>query len=166
MEVAGMKRDFAGMEKRRLRAADLFAAGVPQVVVARKLGVSKQSAHRWHKAWTDGGTQALKAAGRAGRRPRLSADQMRELEGILLAGPGESGYRTELWTLPRIAEVIRRRFAVSYHPGYVWCLLRELGWSCQKPASRARERDEERIQRWLKETWPAIKRGRKRAAPR
>jgi transposase len=161
-----MRRDFAGMERRRLRAGRLFAQGLSQAEVARRLGVSKQSAHRWHRAWELGGQKALRAAGRAGRRTRLTTEQLEELEEALLAGPVKWGYRTELWTLPRIAEVIRGLFGVTYHPGHVWWLLRRLGWSCQRPATRARERDEEAVQRWLKERWPEIKRGRKRAAPR
>lgn len=161
-----MKRDLVQWEKRRLRAADLFAQEVPQADVARRLGVSKQSAHRWHVAWKRGGKDALKSPGRTGRRPRLSAGQLEQLEKVLLAGPLHSGYRTALWTLPRIAEVIRRTFGVSYHPGHVWHLLRRLGWSCQRPATRARERDDKAVQRWLKEDWPRIKRGRKEAAPR
>ncbi len=159
-------RDFAGMERRRFQAARLFAQGASQAEVARTLGVSKQSTGRWHRAWEAGGKEALRAAGRAGRLSRLTAEQLGELEETLLAGPAQWGYRTELWTLPRIAEVIRALFGVRYHPGYVWAILRRMGWTCQRPATRARERDEETVRGWLKGKWPEIKKGRKRAAPR
>ena len=161
-----MARDFAWLERRRMRAAELFARGLCQAEVARQLGVSAQSAGRWHKAWQEGGKEALRAAGRAGRCPRLTCEQLEELQRVLLTGPCQCGYGTDLWTLPRIAEVIRRLFGVRYHPAHVWKVLRKLGWSCQKPATRARERDEGAIRRWLKESWPRIKKGRARAEPR
>ncbi len=159
-------RDFAAMEKRRFQAARLFAQGASQAEVARTLGVSEQSTGRWHRDWEAGGEEALRAAGRAGRPSRLTTEQLEQLEETLLAGPARWGYRTELWTLSRIAEVIRALFGVRYHPGYVWWILRRLGWTCQRPATRAKERDEEAVQRWLKEKWPEIERGHKRAAPR
>jgi len=79
------------------------------------------------------------------------------LEAILLAGAKASGYRNDLWTLKRIADVIHRRFRVKYHVGHVWKVLGRLGWSCQRPVGRARERNEEGIRRWLRYRWPLIK---------
>jgi len=155
------RRDFAALEARRLQAARLFGRGRSQAEVARALGVTPTSAWRWHEAWRRGGRQALKAAGRAGRKPRLTPAQLRRLVRELLKGPQAHGYATDLWTLPRIAHLIKQRFGLSYHPGYLWHLLRRLGWSPQKPARRARERDEAGIAQWLQEQWPRLKkRGR------
>ncbi len=94
--------------------------------------------------------------------PRLSNRQRKQLERILLKGARRQGYRTELWTLPRIAEVIERRFGVTYDASSVWHILRKMDWSCQKPERRARERDEERIARWRKQDWPRIKKSAKK----
>jgi transposase len=148
------------MEQRRLKAARLFAAGVSQAEVARRLGVTSASTNRWHRVWKQRGEAGLGRRGPPGPPPRLSAEQLLQLEQLLLAGPTAAGYATDLWTLPRIAKLIRQRFGVDYHPGHVWHLLRKLGWSCQKPAKRAKERDEQAIQGWLRERWPRIKRGR------
>lgn len=76
---------------------------------------------------------------------------------MLLEGPLAAGFPTDLWTLTRVAQVIERHFGVKYHPGHVWRILRDLGWSPQKPERRARERDEEAIERWRKEDWPRIR---------
>jgi transposase len=57
----------------------------------------------------------------------------------------KSGYRTDLWTCARVAEVIRKKFDVSYHVDHVGRLLQALDWSCQKPEQRARESDETKI---------------------
>jgi Homeodomain-like domain len=80
-------RDFEAMEQRRKRAARLFARGVTQAEVARDLAVSRQSVSRWHTDWQAGGTKALKAAGRAGRMPRLSTAQLQRIDLEVSARP-------------------------------------------------------------------------------
>ena len=150
-------RDFEALERRRMRAVRLFEQGETQAAVARRLRVSRTTAMRWAQAWEAEGAEALRAAGRAGRKPRLSSDEFDRVEQALLEGPLAFGYHTELWTLPRVAELIQQITGVRYHPGHVWRVLRRLGWSLQKPTTRARERDEEAIARWVKSTWPGEK---------
>src|SRR5713101_1877046 len=130
------RRDVAALEARRFKAARLFARGTGQAAVMRALGVSRQTAHQWYHRWRRGGRQGLKAAGR--------------VETALLQGPRRHGFATELWTLPRVATVIARLTGVHYHPGHVWYLLRGLQWSLQRPARRARERDEAAIRQWVR----------------
>jgi transposase len=154
------RRDFEAMERRRKRAARMFARGVTQADVARELGMSRQSVSRWYAEWQAGGARALKAAGRAGRLPRLTETQLRQLDRALRRGPRAHGFATDLWTLDRVAAVIEAETGVRYHPGHVWKLLRDkLGWSRQRPARRAVERDDEAIARWVAEDWPRINRG-------
>ena len=145
------------MEVRRLRAARLFARGASQVMVAKALGVTRVSAHHWYHAWKAKGRPGLKGAGRAGRKPQLGAADLAKVEQAMRAGPSAHGFGTDVWTLPRVAEVIARVTEVRHHPGHVWRVLRRLGWSLQRPARRARERDEEAITRWKKARWPQLK---------
>jgi transposase len=159
------RRDFEALRQRRRKAAKLFAKGVPQAEVARRVNASRQSVSRWHQLWSEHGEQALVDAGRAGRPPRLTEEQKTAVDAELRKGPGAHGYATELWTLARVAEVIERSTGVRYHPGHVWRLLRELGWSRQRPARRAVERDEDAIARWIKQDWPRVKKARGAAAP-
>ena len=152
------RRDFHGLEVRRRQAARLFAAGrETQGTIARRLGVSRQSVMRWYRAWRQGGRAALRAAGRAGRKPRLVPDQMASIEAALRQGPRAHGFRTNLWTLPRVARLIKRLTGVQYHPGHVWRLLGALDWTLQRPAKRAKERNEAAIQHWITTRWPAVK---------
>jgi transposase len=145
------------LQARRLRAAELFAAGVHQAEVARQLGVSRQSVHLWHKRWQAEGTGGLRSRGPTGPAPRLSDSQLQRVEEALLKGPGANGFVGELWTLERIATVIERLTGVRHHPAWVWALLRHrLGWSVQRPVRRAAERDQDAIDRWVKERWPRI----------
>jgi transposase len=153
----GVQRDFTALEQRRMKAAKLFNKGCSRAEVARQLGVSYESANRWHRAWQNSGASGLKKAGRAGRKPRLQPFQLLELQAALQRGPETLGYVTKLWTLPRVAELIGKQLGIKYHPAHVSRILRQLGWSCQKPARRALERDEEKIRHWKRSRWPAIK---------
>ena len=135
-----------------------FDRGARQVDVARELGVSQQTASRWHRAWQDGGRRALTGVGRPGPAAQLSDKQLRQVEKALLRGPRAHGYPTDMWTLARVAEVIEKVTGVRYQPTQTWIILRQrLGWSRQRPARRAVERDEEVIAAWVKNEWPRIK---------
>ena len=79
------------MEARRFRAARLFAQGETQGAVARALGVTRVTAHHWYHAWKAHGRTALKAAGRAGRKPKLAAPQLAKVERALRAGRAPRG---------------------------------------------------------------------------
>lgn len=153
----GRRRDFAALEARRMEAARLFARNVSQHEVARQLGVSVTAAHRWFHAWQTQGRLGLKAAGRAGRKPRLDRAALTRVERALLQGAPAHGFATDLWTLPRIATVIKRLTGVQFHPGHVWYLLRALQWSVQRPVRQARERNEAAIAQWTRTRWPRVK---------
>jgi transposase len=154
---AGVGRDFEALERRRMRAASLLAKGVSQSEVARRVGAHRQSVSKWAAELQSKGRAGLRKAGRAGRKPRLSAEQIKQVERGLKRGPQALGYETSLWTANRVVHLIEQECGVSYHPGHVWKILRRLGWSCQRPAGRALERDEKAIQRWKKERWPELK---------
>ena len=163
---AGVRRDFDKLEQRRLEAAELLRQGIHQAEVARRVGVHRQSVSRWAEELGRGGKRALRKAGRAGRRPRLHAEDLRRIEKALKRGPEALGYETSLWTSWRVADLIERECGVQYHPSQACRILRQLGWSCQRPVGRALERDEEKIRRWKRERWPEIKKKpKKRGEP-
>ncbi len=151
------RRDFQALEERRQQAAKLFRSGESPAFVARALHVSRQSVSRWHRAWKQGGLPALRAAGRAGRKPKLDRPQLQRVERVLRQGARAHGFGTDLWTLPRVATVIARLTGVEYHPGHVWKILRALNWTLQRPARQARERNEQAVRQWVAERWPAVK---------
>jgi transposase len=154
---AGVKRDFVALERRRQQAARLLAQGVPAAEVARRVGVHRQSVSRWARQLTETGRAGLKRAPRAGRPPRLSGTDRRRVVAALKRGPEAFGYATGLWTARRVADLIAQACGVTYSPGHVWKLLRQLGWSCQRPTGRALERDEAAIRQWKQVRWPALK---------
>jgi transposase len=145
------------MERRRKRAAVMFAKGYAAAEVARRVGVSRQAATRWKGAWSQGGDSALVSKGAAGPKARLTEDQRQQIIAALLEGPIAQGYRTNLWTLPRVALLIKDLTGVAYHSGHVWHLLRAFNFSCQRPSRRALERDEQKIAHWKRYLWPNLK---------
>src|SRR3982751_2052836 len=152
-------------ETLRMQAARLFADDVAPVQVAARLRVSTKSVYQWRRRWRAGGEQALASTGPGGARCRLSPAQLEELQVLLDAGPAAEGWADQCWTLPRIAEVVRTRFAVDYTLPGLDLLLHRLGWSVQVPARRAAERNEQQITAWREETWPEVKRPRRTWAP-
>lgn len=151
------RRDFVALQTRRMQAAQWFQRGYSQAQIARRFQVSRPTAHRWYQAWRRQGRAGLRGAGRAGRKPRLSWQNLRRLEAALLQGPTVWGFRTHLWTLERMAEVVWKTCQVRYSLSQVWRVLRQLGWSRQRPDRRARERNEAAIRRWVRGRWPQVK---------
>jgi len=152
------RRDFEAMAQRRRRAARMFAAG--KMILARiayELQVSRQSVSRWYEQWRRGGSGALRGAGRAGRKPKLDRQQLQQVEVALRKGAKSHGFDTDLWTLPRVAVVVERLTDVHYHPGHVWKILGSIDWTLQRPARRAKERNPERVKRWVDKRWPEVK---------
>ena len=140
-----------------MKAVALLRKGWSQSQVAREVDVHRQSVSRWAATLAAEGRAALRKAGRAGRRPRLSEENLDRLAELLEAGPEAAGFSSNLWTCERVGQLIEREFGVEYHEGHVWRVLRHLGWSCQRPTGRAIERDEEAIRRWKRVEWPRIK---------
>jgi transposase len=147
-----------------LQAWRLKQKGWSQRQIAEAVGVSEGAVSQWMKRAREAGPEALRRRPPPGAPRRLSAEQLARLPALLHRGPAAYGFRGELWTRPRIAAVIRLEFGVSYHPRHVGRLLDAIRWSPQKPARRARQRNEAAIAQWRDETWPALKRGRKRSS--
>ncbi len=145
------------LERRRLRALALLKEGLLPSEVARRVGVDRRSVRRWKAAARQRGEVGVRAKPAPGRPSKLTAQHKRRLEALLLKGPQAAGFDTDLWTCPRVAELVQRRFGVDYHVDHVGRLLHDLGWSPQLPARHAVERDEAAIQRWVHGTWPRVK---------
>jgi transposase len=156
--------DLQWLERRRLQAADLFALGKTRAEVAGELGVSAQTASRWHARWLRGGTAGMRTA-RQGKPAQLGPAEPAEIRRVLDRGAVAARFDNDLWTLARVAEVIERVTGVVHHPGHVWRILTAMRWSLQRPARKATERDEAEIARWIAQEWPRIVQTPERAEP-
>jgi transposase len=155
------------MEERRLAAATLVREGrLSQAQIARQLGVSRASVSRWAATLAQEGRRGLEARPITGRTPRLDERAWSRLGRLLDRGAVAAGLTTARWTLKRIAALIEREFQVHYHPRYLERPLKAHGFSVQRPATRAKERDELVIAVWPKREWVALKKRPSRSTGR
>ena len=135
-------------ERLRLEAAGRFARGDGISEIAHDLRVTEGSVRRWHRAWQDGGAEALRSKGPVSRE-RLSPQQWARLELELRKGPLAHGFAgDQRWTLGRIKTLIGKLFHVGYTVEGTWKLMRRHGWSAQVPVRQAMERDDEAVAVW------------------
>jgi transposase len=152
------------IQELRRQAIALFDTDLSNAEIGRRLGVSRPTVSQWRKRYRLQGAAALQLAP-CGPQPRLNAQQLAQIAQALLQGPQAHGYPTQLWTLERIAALIEKQTGVTYHPGHVWYVLQRMNWSCQKPQTKAKERDEATMAHWIEVDWPRIKKGRSSEGP-
>ena len=145
------------LSDRRRRALKLLREKLSLNEVARRIGCAASSVMRWRNAWRRRGVEAFEVRFSPGRPRRLTPHPERRLVRLWLRGAIVNGYRTELWTTKRVAEVIQRTFHVPYHYNTAGQLLHRLNGSHQKPEGRAGERDERAIQRGKRRDGPRVK---------
>jgi transposase len=160
------RRDIKALEKRRIKAGNLFARGFSQAEIARRLKVSRAAVHYWHNEWEKSGVVGLESKrGVFGRAPRLTEVKIKKVRAAIIQGPRKAGYATDMWTLARIAKVIKVVASVSYHPNHVWRVLHAMGFTCQKPSTKPKERNEKAIKRWKETAWPIMQKRGPKAMP-
>jgi transposase len=143
------------LEQRRRQAVLAVRKGDHVKDVARIIGVNPRSIYRWLNLAQH--PDGLDAKPHPGPVTRLSLQQQQQLEQMLRQGAHAHGWPNQLWTTQRIADLIRQHFGVSLHHDHVGRFLRKrLKWSPQKPRRRARERDEQAIAAWKRDTFPTI----------
>jgi transposase len=148
------------LEHRRRLAVERLGEGFSVTEVADFLDVGVRSVQRWWATFRRRGLQGLTAGIVPGRPRKLSRTQEKIVLRWLAESPTEHGFATELWTAPRIAQLIKQEWDIEIHPWSVCRWLRVQGLSLQKPQRVPRERDPEVIAQWLRTEWPRIKKKR------
>ncbi len=145
----------AELERRRRRAVALVEQGEDRASVARILGVCPKTLARWLRLARQ--PEGLAAKRHPGPTPGLSAEQLKQLEVLLLQGAHKHGWHNQLWTAARVAKMIERHFQRHYHPEHVRKMLkRRLGWTSQKPKRKSREGNDKEAERWVGDEFPRI----------
>jgi transposase len=147
----------AELERRRLLAVHRVEEGYSQAEVALFLGVTPRSVRRWVRMYRSCGEGGLAPIAHHGREPKLWPSQEETVLWWLTRHPKELGFRNGLWTAPRVAKLIFKNWGIRFHPRYLNQWLARRGISPQKPILRPRERDQEEIDRWLRQDWPRIR---------
>jgi len=156
MPKRGDRNKVSERELLRKLGFEMLSKSVPKAEIARTLDVDYKTAYNWEQRMWSEGPDAWRDKEHPGPKRKLARAQRRRLVKILLKGAKRYGFETELWTLKRVAQVIKREFNVTYNVTYVWCVLRDLGFSAQVPLKQALERDEDCIKEWVEERWPKI----------
>lgn len=145
------------LERRRLRAINLKNKGWSQYKIANHLGVSFEAVSNWVEAYAESGIEGLKSKGSPGPKSNLTGDKCKQLKAAILKGPQAFGYKTGIWTLERISAVIEQISGARVKTTQTWRIVTSLGFSCQKPALRAKERNESAINKWRIKEFPILK---------
>jgi len=153
------------IESRRRKAIELLGKQISLREVARRIGCNASSVMRWRNRHVAFGEAGLRVINASGRPARLSLRQKQGLLRMLLRGPEAYGWKTQVWTTKRIAQLIRQRYGVRYHHDHIGRVLHQLGWTVQKPERRAVERNEAAIQRWTDTAWERVKKTSRGWAP-
>ena len=159
------RKGISEREWMRRKGYDLLGKGVRKADIARTLGVSWNTVGRWAKRLESLGAGSWKDVKPSGKPSKLTVKQRDALMKILIKGALARGYPTDLWTLKRVAEVIRQEFGVEYNVTHIWRVLRDMGFSSQVPQPVAKERNDVFVNEWVKREWPKIRAlaGRKHA---
>ncbi len=150
------KVDREALAKRRKQAIGWYRKGKTQYWIAKYLGVSFEAVRKWVDAYEAGGVKGLRSLGKPGPKPGLSAMDRKKIKAAIVKGPRAEGYATDLWTLGRIAKLIREKTKRQFKTTHTWRIVVSLGFSCQKPERRAKERDEEAIKNWRLRSFPPV----------
>src|SRR6266568_4736555 len=97
-------------EGRRFRAWELKQQGWTQRLIAAALGVTPRAVSQWMTRVREVGIDGLRRRIAPGRQPKLTAEQVAQLPGLLAQGAAAWGFLDEVWTTPRIAAVIEQGF--------------------------------------------------------
>jgi len=147
----------ADYEALRRRCVELKQAGWRQADIARAFGLTAGWVSQTLKTYREQGESGLTTGKRTGAPARLTADQLDQLTKELAKGAEQHGFSGQVWTRPRINEVVTKLFGVSYDPSQIGRLLKKVGWSRQKPARQARQQDPQAVANWREERLPALK---------
>ena len=144
-------------EKARVRAGKLFEKGVSEAEVARIFRATRTAANQWHHAWEEHGMKGLQSKGHPGFESRLSPRKRLTFKKAIQKGPLSHGFPTDLWTIPRLAMVLKKATGVDFSDPWVWHIVRGLGFTPQKPQVQAAKRDEKAIAEWKAKRLPGLK---------
>jgi transposase len=141
----------------RQRGVAAVQEGQSPETVFRVLGISRATIYNWLALYRTGGWDALDARKRGGRKPKLDGKQIAWVYEVVTSGnPQQYRFRFALWTSQMVGVIIHDKFGISLSRASVCRLLNQLGLSAQRPLWRAYQQDPERVERWLKDEFPAI----------
>ena len=140
-----------------MRALKLKKGGSSQYKIAKELGVSFEAVSQWMKNYREEGKEGLRSKGNPGPKSKISEKHRKELKAAIIKGPQAFGYKTGVWTLERIRKLVKKISKKDYGTTQIWRVVISLGFTCQKPELRVKERKEKQIKNWKLKEFPVLK---------
>lgn len=130
--------------------------------VIKVFGLHRSCIYRWLNKYDVGGLESLDSRKAKGPASKITPQQKQQLGKMLLKNPTQLSFEYALWTIQMIVDLIERKFKVHYSVVQVSYILKEIGFSKQKPLQRANEQDPQKVVQWLQKGYPAIKKEAKK----
>lgn len=130
--------------------------------VIKTFGMHRSNIYKWLKIYDDYGYAGLQSSQSKGPVPKMTSKQKQQLYSYLQKNPLQLKFEYALWTIEMIVELIHVKFGVQYSSVQVGRILKEIGFSQQKPLERAYQQDPEKVEKWLTTEYPKIKREAKK----
>ena len=159
MKKDGRVHDRKTKEAIRMMAVERILEGEDVTSVMESYGLCRTTGYKWlAKVRGHGrGTRCLIARKGTGRTPKLSGAQKSQVfRWVNGKNPMQYGFDFALWTRDVVRELILQKFDISLSVTSAGSLLAELNLTPQKPLQRAYQRDPDAIERWQRDTFPAI----------
>lgn len=153
-----MRQGHATFEEKK-RAVENYLAGELAPTIAKNMGRHRVTIYKWveiyekNKSFND-----LHEKKRSGRPPKIEAKTIKRVEKALQKPASKFGFETDLWTCSRVHTLLKKKYKVKISRGHVWKILREAGFSYQKPERRYYETDPKAQEEWIRKELPKIKR--------
>jgi transposase len=141
----------------RLQGILMSLDGLTVSEIAQRLRVHRSTVPLWIDHWNQYGEEGLLEGQRPGRPGGLKPEHREKLADILDSGPVAYGLETGIWTAPLIRQILQQEFGLTYHPGHVRKLLKQLGYSRQRPTTRLIQADLAQKRKWVRYTYPNLK---------
>lgn len=125
--------------------------------ISQRLKIHRSAVPTWIEHWNRYGEEGLWEGHRSGRPAGLAVKDREKLRDVLDSGPVAYGLETGIWTSPLVAQIIEEEFGRQYHPGHVRKLLKQLGYSVQRPTTRLVQADLSQKRKWVRYTYPRLK---------
>lgn len=151
------QRDKAPRLVLRLQGILMSLDGLTAGEIAQRLRMHRSTVPLWIDHWNHFGEEGLWEGRRPGRPGALKPQDREKLADLLDSGPVAYGLDTGIWTSPLVSQIIRQEFGLAYHPGHVRKLLKQLGYSVQRPTTRLIQADVAQKRKWVRYTYPNLK---------
>ena len=157
----GRTLDHKTPDEIRLMAVQRVREGGRPADVIEAYGFHRTTIYKWSRVGLrrGGGLRMLRSTPATGRPRTLTPRQEQQVfRWVNGRGPRQYGLDFGLWTRRLVVEPVEKKFGIRLGVTAVGEMLARPGLTPQKPRQRAYHRDPETIERWQRETYPALAR--------